>query len=116
WYLPGAYATMTTTLTQTSRPGLRIIAAAVAIVLTALNLRTAVTGLTPLLETIGADLGFGLALAGVLGAIPAAAFAVFGFFAPAVTRRFGLERTAAFALVLTAVAVVLRAVAYGPVL
>ena len=68
--------------------------AALAVALTALNLRTAVTGITPLLEIIGDDLGFGLALAGLLGTVPAATFGVFGFFAPVLTRRFGLERTA----------------------
>jgi CP family cyanate transporter-like MFS transporter len=83
--------------------------AGLAIALTALNLRTAVTGLTPLLEIIGSDLGFGLALAGLLGTVPAATFAVFGFLAPVVTRRFGLERTATAALALSALALLLRA-------
>jgi len=87
--------------------------AGLATAITAVNLRTAVTGITPLLETIGSDLGFGLALAGLLGTIPAATFAVFGFLAPAVTRRFGLERTAAAALSLTAASLVLRALSPG---
>ena len=60
--------------------------AALAIALTALDLRTAVTGLPPLLEAVGADLGFGIALAGLLGTVPAATDAVFGFLAPLVTR------------------------------
>lgn len=83
--------------------------AGLAITLTAVNLRTAVTGFTPLLEIIGADLGFGVALAGLLGTVPAATFGVFGFLAPVVTRQFGLERTAAAALGLTALSLVLRA-------
>ncbi|HJB64081.1 MAG TPA: MFS transporter [Candidatus Microbacterium pullistercoris] len=82
-----------------------------AIVVTAFNLRTAVTGFTPLLEIIGSDLAFGVMLAGLLGTIPAAAFGVFGFLAPAVTKRFGLERTAAVALAMTALSLVLRAFA-----
>lgn len=90
--------------------------AGLAIALTAVNLRTAVTGFTPLLEIIGSDLGFGLALAGLLGTLPAAAFGVFGFLAPVVTRRFGLERTATVALGLTALALGLRAIAQTPVL
>lgn len=89
--------------------------AGVAVALTAVNLRTAVTGFTPLLETIGADLGFGVALAGLLGTVPAASFAVFGILAPAVTRRFGLERTATAALGLTALSLLLRAVSPTPV-
>lgn len=85
-----------------------------AIAMTAINLRTAVTGFTPLLETIGVDLGYGVGLAGLLGTVPAATFAVFGFLAPVVTRKFGLERTAAFALGLTAAALVLRAFSQSP--
>ncbi|MHA7135347.1 MFS transporter [Oerskovia turbata] len=88
--------------------------AGLAIALTAVNLRTAVTGFTPLLEIIGTDLGFGVALAGVLGTVPAATFAVFGFLAPVVTRRFGLERTATVALGLTALSLVLRALSPTP--
>ncbi|MPV50001.1 MFS transporter [Pseudactinotalea sp. HY160] len=89
--------------------------AGLAIVLTAVNLRTAVTGFTPLLEIIGADLGYGVLVAGLLGTVPAAAFGVFGFLAPVVTRRFGLERTAAVAMALTALALVARAYSSTPV-
>ena len=88
--------------------------AGLATALTALNLRTAVTGLSPLLEMIGSDLGFGLAVAGLLGTVPAATFGVFGFLAPVVTRRYGLERTATAALALSALALVLRALAPTP--
>lgn len=88
-----------------------IVWAGIAIVLTAVNLRTAVTGFTPLLETIGQALGFPVTVAGVLGTIPAVSFAVFGFLAPVVTRRFGLERTATVALGLTALSLLLRAFA-----
>src|SRR5690606_40465566 len=42
-----------------ARRGHQLAWAGVAVALTALNLRTAVTGFTPLLETIGADLGYG---------------------------------------------------------
>lgn len=91
-----------------------VIWAGIAIALTAMNLRTAVTGFTPLLEIIGTDLGFGVAVAGILGAIPAASFALFGFLAPAVTRKFGLERTAAVALGLTALSLALRAISPAP--
>ncbi|GMA30988.1 MFS transporter [Litorihabitans aurantiacus] len=85
--------------------------AGLAIATTAVNLRTAVTGFTPLLEIIGRDLGYGVAVAGLLGTIPAASFGVFGFLAPVVTRKFGLERTAAAALGLTTVSLLLRALA-----
>ncbi|MEN3534225.1 MFS transporter [Microbispora sp. ZYX-F-249] len=88
--------------------------AGLAIALTAVNLRTAVTGFTPLLEIIGSDLGFGVALAGLLGTVPAASFAVFGFLAPAVTRKFGLERTATVALGLTTLSLLMRAFSPTP--
>ena len=100
-------------LTLSSRNSL-VLWAGFAIAMTAINLRTAVTGFTPLLETIGDDLGYGVGLAGLLGTVPAATFAVFGFLAPVVTRKFGLERTAAVALGLTAASLVLRAFAPSP--
>src|SRR5690606_25036632 len=47
------------------------------IVLPALNLRTAVTSITPLLDELGRVFGFGTTMARVLGMLPSAAFAVF---------------------------------------
>jgi CP family cyanate transporter-like MFS transporter len=80
-----------------------------AIALTALNLRTSVTGFSPLLETIGGELGFGPSLFGVFGTIVTASFAVFGFVAAAVSRRLGLEWTLALATLVTTVGIVVRA-------
>lgn len=106
---------MTLTVQRVPANRLRIIAwAGFAIALTALNLRTAVTGFTPLLEMMSNQLGFGVATAGLLGTIPAVSFAVFGLLAPAVTRRFGLERTATVALALTAASLVVRAFSPTP--
>ena len=82
----------------------------IAVILTALNLRTAVTGFTPLLDMIGADLDFGPSLYGLLGTIVTACFAVFGLVAAAVARRIGLERALALAVVLTTVGIAVRAV------
>jgi len=101
---------------EQARSGRLALGAGLAIALTAVNLRTAVTGFTPLLETIGADIGFGKTIAGLLGTVPAASFGVFGFLAPRVTRRFGLERTAAVALALTALSVVMRAFSATPLM
>ncbi|MGJ7439708.1 MFS transporter [Aquipuribacter sp. MA13-6] len=80
-----------------------------AVVLTALNLRTAVTGFTPLLDVVGADLGFGPSLYGVLGTIVTASFAVFGLLAASVARRLGLERAIAIAAAFTTIGILLRA-------
>ena len=85
--------------------------ALLAIVLTAVNLRTAVTSLSPLLDRLEAHFGFGATMSGVLGMVPTAAFAVFGVATPALVRRFGLERTAALAMLLAAAGLLLRALA-----
>jgi CP family cyanate transporter-like MFS transporter len=85
-----------------------------AVVLTALNLRTAVTGFSVLIGTAGDALRFGQLVAGAIGTIVTACFAVAAFAAPALVRRVGLERTAALALTATTVGIVLRALAWSP--
>ncbi len=83
------------------------------VVLSAFNLRTAVTSLTPLLDLLGATFGFGSTTAGVLGMLPTAAFAVFGVTTPMLARRIGIERTALLAMLLAAAGLALRALADG---
>ncbi|MCJ1702477.1 CynX/NimT family MFS transporter [Rathayibacter sp. VKM Ac-2926] len=102
---------MTSTVVTPQRTALLALAA---IVMTALNLRTAVTGFSPLLETIGADLDFGPSLYGVFGTVVTASFAVFGVVAAAAARRFGLERTLAVATLVTTAGLVLRALSPSP--
>ena len=75
----------------------------IAIGLSALNLRTAVTSLTPLLDRLGDTFQFGPTMTGVFGIVPTAAFAVFGVATPAIAHRLGLERTALLAMVLAAI-------------
>lgn len=82
-----------------------------AIVLTAVNLRTAVTSITPLLDRLGQGFGFGTALTGVLGMLPTAAFAVFGVLTPRLITRIGAERTALLAMAVAALGLALRALA-----
>ena len=82
-----------------------------AIVMTALNLRTAVTSITPLLAQLGQTFGFGDAMTGVFGMLPTAAFAVFGVATPALIRRLGPERTALLAMAVAAAGLGLRAMA-----
>ncbi|ARF82603.1 CynX/NimT family MFS transporter [Kitasatospora aureofaciens] len=62
---------------------------AVAIAAAAVNLRPVVTSLGPLLDPVRADLGMSSTLAGLLAAVPALCFALFGFLAPAAARRIG---------------------------
>ncbi|MFJ2610329.1 MULTISPECIES: CynX/NimT family MFS transporter [unclassified Streptomyces] len=61
----------------------------VGIVLTALNLRPAITSLGALLEEVRDGLGMSGGLAGVLTSVPPLCFAVFGVTAPRLARRFG---------------------------
>lgn len=80
-----------------------------AIVLTAINLRTAVTSITPLLAGLGAQFGFGATMTGVFGMLPTAAFALFGVLTPRVIARLGAERTALLAMAVAASGLLLRA-------
>lgn len=82
-----------------------------AIVLVAVNLRSAVTSLTPLLDRLGHVFGFGSTMTGVLGMMPTAAFAVFGLATPRIIRAIGLERTAILAMVLATIGLLVRAFA-----
>lgn len=83
------------------------------ILLAAFNLRTAVTSLTPLLDMLRADLGFGPGVAGVLGMLPTAAFAFFGVSTARIVHRIGLEKTTALAMALAMAGVLVRGWAPG---
>lgn len=65
--------------------------ALVAIVLVALNLRTAVAALSPIFDQIATDIPLGSVGIGLLGMLPPLCFAAVGPFAPALHRWFGLE-------------------------
>lgn len=62
---------------------------AVGLVLTALNLRPAITSLGALLEEVRDGLHMSGSVAGVLTSVPPLCFAVFGVMAPRLARRFG---------------------------
>ncbi len=87
----------------------------VAIVLSALTLRIAVTSITPLLDVIGADIGFDSTVIGLFGMLPTAMFAVSGLATPRLTVRFGLERVALASMAATAVGLGVRALMPGTV-
>jgi CP family cyanate transporter-like MFS transporter len=83
------------------------------ITLAAFNLRTTVTSITPLLDVVGHEFGFGATMAGFIGMLPAAAFATFGAATPALARRIGLVRTVLLGMALAAAGLVLRSLAGG---
>lgn len=83
------------------------------IALSAFNLRTAVTSLTPLLGDLGHLFGFGSTMTGVLGMLPSAAFAALGVATPTIAHRLGLERSALLSMLLAALGLVLRSLADG---
>ena len=79
-----------------------------AIVLLALNLRTLVAGLPPLLDDIRDDLGLSGFAGGMLTALPVLAFGAFAPLAPRLTRRVSIERLLVACALVTAVAAALR--------
>ncbi|MBT1003106.1 MFS transporter [Paenarthrobacter sp. DKR-5] len=70
----------------------------VGVLLVAFTLRMAVTSVPPLLSAIGAQVPLDAAATGLLGMLPTACFAVFGFLTPFVTRWASLERLAVLAM------------------
>ena len=85
------------------------------ILLSALNLRTAVTSLTPLLDLLGSRFGFGPAVVGLFGMLPTAAFAAFGVATPRIAHRIGLEQAALLSMGLAAAGLASRAFAGGAI-
>lgn len=80
-----------------------------ALVLSALVLRTAVTSITPLLGEISDEVGFSSTIAGVFGMMPTAMFAVFGLLTPYLVIRWDLERVAILAMAMSALGLLFRA-------
>jgi MFS transporter, CP family, cyanate transporter len=80
-----------------------------AILLLALNLRSAVAALSPIAAFIAEDVPLDALALGVLGMLAPVAFATCGLFAPALTRRFGLEATLVGACVVMITGPLLRA-------
>ncbi len=95
------------------RPGWPVLVAFAGIILTALNLRTAVTAVPPLLDSISGDLGLNATLIGLLGALPALAFATAGLLGVRLLRRFTGEAIAVGVLLVEAVGQAVRPWAGG---
>lgn len=95
---------------ETRTPGVVAAGAllAIAVVLTALNLRPAITGVGPMLAEMRADLGASVLWAGVLTTLPTLCFAGAGLAAPLLARRAGIGAAIAIALTALAAGLVLR--------
>jgi CP family cyanate transporter-like MFS transporter len=86
-------------------------------VLLALNLRTAVAVLSPILSFVSGDIPLGSIGIGLLGMLAPLAFAASGFVAPVVARRVGLETATVLACAAMVAGPLVRAVAFSyPVL
>ncbi|AKA03229.1 CynX/NimT family MFS transporter [Streptomyces noursei] len=83
------------------------------LVLAALNLRPAITSLGALLKEVRDGLGMSGTVAGLLTSVPALCFAVFGFAAPRLARRWGPGAIVCAGMVAVAVGVVVRPYAGG---
>ncbi|MBI5737559.1 MAG: MFS transporter [Mycolicibacterium neoaurum] len=82
----------------------------VAVVLTALNLRPAITSVGPLLADMRGDLGASALWAGVLTTLPGLCFAAAGLTAPWLARRFGIDSAIAGALLVLTTGLLLRVI------
>ncbi|MFF0145442.1 CP family cyanate transporter-like MFS transporter [Amycolatopsis sulphurea] len=85
---------------EATRPGVIAggVLLAVAVVLTALNLRPAITSVGPLLAEMRTGLGASALWASVLTTVPGLCFAAAGMAAPLLSRRFGIGTAIGFAL------------------
>ncbi|BBY88846.1 MFS transporter [Mycolicibacterium tokaiense] len=81
---------------------------AVAVVLTALNLRPAVTSVAPLLGEMRVEFGVTATWAGLLTTLPALCFAAAGLAAPRLSARIGLGRTVSLSLLIIAAGLLIR--------
>ncbi|SEF69965.1 MFS transporter, CP family, cyanate transporter [Actinacidiphila yanglinensis] len=79
-----------------------------ALILAAVNLRPAITSLGALLKEVRDGLGMSGTMAGLLTSVPAACFALFGFAAPRLARRFGPGAVVCAGMVAIASGLVLR--------
>lgn len=93
-------------------PGWALVAG---VVLAAVNLRTAVTSVGPLLDQLESGVGLTSTLAGVLTTLPVISFATLGSLTPRLAHRVGEQRLLAGALVLMTAGLALRALVSTPV-
>jgi CP family cyanate transporter-like MFS transporter len=81
------------------------------ILLVALNLRTAVAAISPIVSSIDVDIPLDSVTLGIIGMVPPIAFSLCGIFGAIPARRFGLERFLAIAMVAMVAGHLLRSLA-----
>ncbi|MFT4044031.1 MAG: MFS transporter [Gordonia sp. (in: high G+C Gram-positive bacteria)] len=91
------------------RPGRALALAGVVFV--ALNLRTSVTGLSPIYRLISDDVPLSVPVISAIGILPPTAFAISGLLAPRIEARIGLESSLAVSLAVATLGHLLRALA-----
>ena len=87
----------------------------VAVCVIAANMRATITGIGPLLDQIGDDLGIGSAALGLLAAVPLIAWAIVSPLAHDLSQRFGHSRVVLWSLLLLTAGTIWRSAA-GPAL
>jgi MFS transporter, CP family, cyanate transporter len=95
------------------RSGPSIALLAVTLLLTALNLRGAVSSVGPVLRDVQLDLGMSDSLAGILTTLPAIAFGLVGLLTARIGRRLGTERALIGALAFIAAGLLVRVLVPG---
>lgn len=98
---------------EPSRPGPSTALLAVTLLLTALNLRGAVSSVGPVLRDMQLDLGMSDSAAGVLTTLPAIAFGLVGLTTARIGRRLGTERALIAALAFIGVGLLVRVLVPG---
>jgi len=93
---------------MTSRSRAATVMLLITIFLVSMNMRGMITGVGPLIEQISADTGYSLTLLGLLSSIPMLMWGIISPFVHALTVRFGLNGTMAWALVVLGLATALR--------
>lgn len=84
---------------------------ALTILIVGLSLRVSIMSVAPLLDRIKTDLGISATLAGLLTTIPVICFGVVSPLAPAIARRFSMERAILWMSVLAIIGILIRTVA-----
>lgn len=99
---------MKKTQTTGQAPALKFLLPLLAIALAALNMRAAVTGLSPLIPTIQQQLGLNNTLVGLIGMIPTAMFGLAALATPKILQRFTLIQALILALIITGCGLLIR--------